>query len=278
MSWNNNNFDSGGYGDSGGGGGFQASSQPSGDSGTGGSFRGKGRDGEARAPSTLIALTCRQCLLADLSDGKCRVDNADVSLVSLVGQIHSIVSTSITISFTLDDGTCEIQARMFSRDTELSKGDGLDLVTEFNYVRLTGRIQEMNGARSFLGTNLKKITDFNEVTFHGIEALHNHIRNTVGLPSANAPNQQNQQQMQFNKAMPGAFSAAAPGGATDDRKILYAFFLNSSVSSSIGTSIHEASEATRIPYEKCAVMIRELADDGMLYSTSDENHFKAIDS
>jgi hypothetical protein len=53
--------------------------------------------------------------------------------------------------------------------------------SEGSYVRVFGNLRPTPGGRSVVGFQLLPITDFNEITFHYLEVIAVHLRNTQGV-------------------------------------------------------------------------------------------------
>ena len=53
-------------------------------------------------------------------------------------------------------------------------------------MRVIGQMRAFNQVRSIVAFHIQPLTDFNEYTFHFIEVVHTHLRNTKGAAVSEA--------------------------------------------------------------------------------------------
>lgn len=269
-------FDSHGYGNDGGG--FNAGSQSNDQSGGGrGNYNNNNKG--PRDPYTFTPVTGRQVAMADMRDGKCRIDGVDAPQVSLVGQLHSVEGAATYVSFVIDDGTGDVRVKMSIRGEGVNNHDGLVHVTQFNYVKIHGKVSEGNGVRAVVATHVQKINDFNLLSFHALDALHCHLIATQGLPPSSI-NQSDAYQQPIKQSPYGTTpSMNAPqssyGGRANDRDRVLAAF-NAAIGE-IGASVFAVADSTKLPLMRIREIVRELSEEGMVYVTQDEDHYKSVD-
>jgi len=262
---------------------FQVSQQQGGD---GGGFQvdnstpdGKVKGKEAQS---LIPATIKQLKNAPSNSGGDQgfsIDGKDLHQVTIVGIIMNAEEQNTNLQYTIDDGTDDIVVKMWI-DAEADEAalERRAQWKEGKVVRVTGQLRSFNMARSIVAFNITPITDFNEYTFHFIEVVHTHLRNTKGNPpvagmagtstgygNANgmaAPagghvNQQPAQQASLQDTVLEFFQAYATGEAGSTiTECFNAMKTN-------GASIKEIRETVDF-----------LVGEGHLYSTIDDEHFK----
>ncbi|KAL3458111.1 hypothetical protein BJX64DRAFT_234244 [Aspergillus heterothallicus] len=176
--YGNNSYGGGG----GGGGGFMPgeTSSPS----------GGGRSDDRN--TTMRPITIKQALDATqpYPEASYQIDSQDVSSVVLVGQVRNISSQATNITYKLDDGTGEIEAKqwvtpddsMDTTDESLASGGKDRNGVELNgYAKVFGKLKTMFGDRKIITTHcVRPLTDINEVHFHFLEAAAVHLFFTRG--------------------------------------------------------------------------------------------------
>ena len=94
-----------------------------------------------------------------------------IGLVTVVGKIVSKEETGTHKLLSIDDGTGIACCKEFA--SEDANGEANEAKMETNeYVRVTGKLKSWNDARYIQVMNCRKITDFNEVAFHFLDAMY----------------------------------------------------------------------------------------------------------
>merc|ERR1712060_27624 len=154
---------------------------------------------------------------------------------------------------------------------------------EGKLVRVVGQLRAFNLVRSIVAFNIQPLTDYNEYTFHFIEVVHTHLRNTRGkapVPGMAAP------RGMANVAQPGMANGAQSGGYGNPQQpqqtqfnlsdTVLEFF-NTYATTEAGSTVAECFEAMKARGASLQ-QIRESVDflvgEGHLYSMIDDDHFK----
>jgi replication factor A2 len=237
-----------------------------------------------RDEQSLVAVTIKQILTAEHRDSKFKIDGKDVSQVTLVGVILTAEQQPTNITYLVDDGSGKVNVRMYvDMETDAK------MLEPNQYVRVVGNIRVINsGEMSVVGFQVMPITDFNEITFHNLEALSTHLRNTKGPAGGNAGGQQGgnmqQQQQMGNNNMNNANVINANGnsggnGGGDSVQDQVMNIFNQDNSADAGTHVDQVcQQLSSIPRADILKAIEFLSDEGHLYSTIDEEHFKSTAS
>lgn len=149
---------------------------------------------------TLRPVTIKQLLDATQPhpDAAHQVDGADIGSVYIVGQVRNISMQSTNITYKIDDGTGEIEARQYIDSTTAQLEDSMDVdgtgtktaagAGSKNKVELNGFVKAFGkvrvfGNRRFLGAHsVRPVKDINEIHTHFLEATAVHLFFTRGLP------------------------------------------------------------------------------------------------
>ena len=261
----------------------------------GGSQGAGGADGQ-RPKNTLVPITVHMVHAAvkDDTDEQFKIDGRAPSQVTIVARVLKVSPQSAYYSYTLDDGTGQIDARVWiDKDENGSETDNVTTrrmkeCTEGAYVRFFGRIREFNKQRNLLATRITVIKDLNEVTYHGLEVIQSHI-DALKAQQATAAQAQSQPTNVANPAAgygssfqpPGQAIGGAPvGGASEMHQGLNETQSNvlnvimRSTDEQMGSSIKNVADSLRLPVPEVRKAIDFLSEEGLLYSTVDDEHYK----
>lgn len=290
----------GGFGGGGGGGGYMEHTSPS---AAGGALSSQSPAGEkkARIP-TITSLSLYQLKNAAPSrEDLFSVDNKDLGQVIVIGVIRHVDVRATKHTYTLEDHTGTVEVVHWTED-DTAQSD----IREGMYVRVVGHIKAHNNKNTLNAFKIHQIEDVNEITCHLLEVIYTHLNAVRGpiaadggragpaggfngnpvSPSLRQMGQQGHQQQQQQR--PPAASAygqqqqqhqQAPNGLTHDQNTILEC-IKSSTSDS-GMSIQEILDMLPKPQFNEA-LIRKVVDflgnEGHVYSTIDDDHYKSTDS
>lgn len=141
------------------------------------------------ANNTLRPVTIKQLLDAQQphSDSDVvNIDNSEVSTVTIVGQIRNISAQTTNVTYKLDDGTGTIDVKVWV-DIDAGQSEAEDKrpkPVEMGYARVWGKLKVLNNKRHIGATFIKPITDFNEISYHLLEATYIHLYFSRGPPES----------------------------------------------------------------------------------------------
>lgn len=251
--------------------GFQSSSQQQ-----GGFLESPSSQREEKSfQQSLIPATIRQLYQAsqDRPDDAFKIDGKEVHQLTLLGMITKAAEGQTHYNFELDDGTGRIDVRIWLDSQNDVQARKKAAWREGIYVCIVGRLVSFNERRSVVAFHIKPVTDFNQVTHHFLQAIYVHLYNKnvlqhgrsvppVEMPAANVHD--------FGGDM-GGFSLS-----NLQLKVLNSIRScfnpeGAPLSNIIATLKHAASEG------EIRNAIEFLSSEGHVYSTIDEEHFRAAD-
>lgn len=199
--------------------------------------------------------------------------------VALVGKVVSIARENLTTNLVLDDTTGRITVKVYadSDNDDTLEAQRMAELRAGIIVRVFGHLAGNEGDRYVTAFGARPVTDFNEVTYHLAQIIFQHKHLTKGgaeLAGAGGA------------AYGGApAAAAAPAAAGFDNgnltaiqaEVKAAFAAPDAMSGEAGLTAADVMARTggRFTAAQVREAITHLVDDGQLYSTIDDDHWKA---
>jgi replication factor A2 len=105
--------------------------------------------------------------------------------VTFVGQIRNISNQTTNITYKLDDGTGTIEVKQWvDSDASEAQVAARPKLAENDYARAWGKLRIYNSKRHIGAQIVRPITDFNEISYHMLEATAVHLHFTRGPPES----------------------------------------------------------------------------------------------
>ncbi|KAL2896758.1 Replication protein A 32 kDa subunit A [Bienertia sinuspersici] len=243
---------------------------------------------KSRDPQGTIPVTVKQISQASHSstDDKSNfnIDGADVTNVKLVGMIFDKTEKNTDVSFSLDDGTGRIGCKRWLN--EPFDRQQMEVIEDGMYARLVGHLKISKGKTEVVVFNVRPVSDFNEVTLHHVECIHQHIVNSKSQRGDSVPqSQMTESSLNTPVKIESSGSHSSPpnqfsmqmnvDGLKDvDQRVLDFLKQSSNLAQLQGVHRDEIVRHMKLPVEKIMEAITCLEDEGLIYSTIDEFHFK----
>lgn len=205
------------------------------------------------------------------------VDGKEVSNIALVGKMSNVKEDQVLFTMMLDDGTGSIVVKMYINNdgNEDMERDQRGQLKDGMYVRVFGHVTQYNNETSINAFSIRPITDYNEITYHLSQVIFQHVHLTKGVET------------QGGAAAGGAQNVAAVqqqvvhqqvgGMAPVDTEVLNIFNSMDTSGNEAGMGVAEVIAHSNNRLDQTTVMaaIHRLVEDGHLYSTIDDAHWKS---
>lgn len=259
-----------------GGGGFIPNNSPG--QGSQNSPRGGGTRHQNKS---FVSLTVAQVLkankMSDADSAEFWLDGRELQSVSIVGVIRKMNKGQTKSAYEVDDGTAgewiEVTQWNDNSDNEAQTNAEFEVGKT---VRVFGRIQQYQQPRRINCYRMVLVEDTNVVTFHMLECIahHLHAKKVPGVAGAGS--------LSANATMPAgsAYGAQPQDNADsmprDKQQVLTA--VESGAQNEEGASVTEivARLAGTMDEAKVRDAIDWLSDEGHIYSTVDDDHFRSV--
>ncbi|KAI9229566.1 MAG: hypothetical protein DHS80DRAFT_29688 [Piptocephalis tieghemiana] len=254
--------------------------------------------GASQSPSTrksgppsqsLHTLTIKQLqdAVQPQADLPFRVDNHDLSNVSIIGVVRNENSYSMYISYTLEDGTGSIDVQLWGpNDDPENQTQNHPTVVVGTYVRVIGNLRATGNKRSIRAHTIRPINDPNLITQHFLKCIFIHLHFSRGPPPSKSGNAgpMGPSASGFPSGPSMGMGDGMGGGAMADptdrlnatqRQVLTTVKANASQSD--GMHIQDITRHLGLPVSVVRDAVKALTDDGLLYATIDDDHVNVTD-
>ncbi|PSR89279.1 Replication protein A subunit A like [Actinidia chinensis var. chinensis] len=248
---------------------------------------------KSRETYGLVPVTVKQISEASHSgDDKSNfvVDGVDVANVTLIGIVSKKAEKVTDVAFTIDDGTGLIACNRWKN--EAFDTTEMEDIQDGMYVRVNGRLKFFQGKRQLVAFSVRPVTNFDEIAFHFIECIHFHLQNsgaklqgdTTTQPRSVNPSQNtgvHDRSNGYQKSPSSQLSvqlSVVDGLKGFDQMVIDYLQQPANYEREKGVHRDELSQKLKIPMGKIMESIRTLEEEGLIYSTIDEFHFKSTTS
>ncbi|GAV89663.1 RPA_C domain-containing protein [Cephalotus follicularis] len=240
-----------------------------------------------RDARSLLPLTVKQIkdLQASSDVSSFSIDGVDVNNVMLVGRVCNKDERNITeVVFLLDDGTGLIECTRWVHERIDSNEVGA--ISVGMYARVLGHMRSLLNKKILNAFSIRPVMDFNEIPAHFIECIYVHLFNTRlrgGVTSQ--PQMTNSTLSTPSKgyqANPSNqfYGQHSGGGVKRVEEMIKDFleqplYLNDNGEYSNGIHRDVIAQQLNIPVERIIDPLTFLVNEGDIYTTSDDFHFKS---
>lgn len=244
--------------------------------------QGGEKKGRTRA-TQIIPCTVSQLMSASQADEAFKVGDVEVAQVTIVGIIRSTDKSMTNIQYKVDDMTGAPMDVKQWVDTEDPSVDNT-VLPPGTYVKVSGNLRSFQNHRSVVAFSVRTLEDMNEITSHMLEVVQAHmaLSKPQNMSGAGGGMSSNATPMSRpGKESPGGSYAGANdmvnnGLSANQNQVLS---LIRGCPDPQGISIQDLKQ--RLSVMSLAVIkqaVEFLSNEGHIFSTIDEDHFKSTDS
>lgn len=233
------------------------------------------RKSRARAQH-IVPCTISQLLSATLVDEVFRIGSVEISQVTIVGIIRHAEKAPTNIVYKIDDMTAAPMDVRQWVDTDDASGENTVVPPE-TYVKVAGHLRSFQNKKSLVAFKIMPLEDMNEFTAHILEVVNAHMMLTKAnsQPSAGRAPLSN----------PGMGEAGSFGGnsfvPTNGLTVAQNQVLNliKACPRPEGLNFHDLkNQLQHMPLASIKQAVDFLSNEGHIYSTVDDDHFKSTDA
>ncbi|KAB2027936.1 hypothetical protein ES319_D05G066700v1, partial [Gossypium barbadense] len=230
------------------------------------------QDKQSRDTQGLLSATVKQISEASQSGDEkpnFTIDGVHVNNVKVVGMLFN--------------KNARVTESADAREMDAIDGDG-------TYVRVIGHLKNFQGKKQLNAFSVRPVTNFDEITCHFIECIHYHLQNSKVQLEGGALAQPQMTNSSFSTPVRGASNGYQPASVNDvsvqystdgfkgfDKLVLNYLQQPSNIDREIGVHVNELSQHLKAPVEKIKDAIEFLEREGLVYSSIDDYHYKAVE-
>lgn len=247
----------------------------------GGRTRSGGTARRNQDEQTIQPITVRMALAArhNQEDGSYTLsDDRKLHHIKIVGAVRSFVESSSSTLFEIEDGTGLLKVKQWLDDSGTARSMELRqaICKEHIYVKIIGKLQSFNDDFMLLADSIRPLKTANELTHHMLEVVYAGEK-TKRQPAMGmgAPMMMGGGLGFQGQSMPLQASASGHSGSPIMDDVLTFFRSRNYPNDDVGPSVASCVEAIRHHSEiDIRRAIEYLCQEGNLYSTTDEEHYK----
>lgn len=142
-------------------------------------YNGDGLQRQQQTRHTLSPVTIKQVNDATqpVIDGDFKIGNVTLNMISFVGVVRRVDNQTSAVTVTVEDGTGTIDIRKWIDDkvTLAAQEAEMYAAMENKYVYVTGALKVFNNKKAIQQAVIREITDHNQVLYHMLYAVSNHL-------------------------------------------------------------------------------------------------------
>ncbi|KAI5060148.1 hypothetical protein GOP47_0024568 [Adiantum capillus-veneris] len=237
----------------------------------------------------VLPLTVKQASQAMQNpfDDTFTVYGADINIVTLLGMVVDKEENTSHVSFALDDGTGRVDVNCWMNGQEMHTCKEILKVQNGGYVCIYGHLCVLQGKKSIVALSIRLIVDFNEVTFHFLESVYVHVlrANSMGhnIPSnqiggsitsyMQAPSSFYNDLVDYTPSYP-VNTDGSPEACV--RRVQSIFEEPHNLTLEAGLHVDDVIRRMNgFGIQQVRVAIELLVNEGMIYSTIDDDHYRS---
>jgi len=260
--WENNETFAGGYGatDSNAGGFMNTSTN----FGTpGGSAKKQGM----RKNQNIVAVTIRSVL--NMQGEGVQIADTPVHMVVICGIVRGVEESSSKTVYTIDDHTGVIDVTQFHEEEDAA---GMGGVAEGLYARVHGTVRNSGGNITVLSFKIQQVEDPNMITTHILEVIHHRMKlQQILTKKEGGASTGGAQPVLANSSLQ---QRGAGGSAAE---LVCDAIRSFGSANGVNKQMMRQALAGKLAAATIDETVEQLLGDGMIYSTTDEDHFLVID-
>eukprot|EP00551_Chaetoceros_affinis_P002890 CAMPEP_0203641558 /NCGR_PEP_ID=MMETSP0088-20131115/6881_1 /ASSEMBLY_ACC=CAM_ASM_001087 /TAXON_ID=426623 /ORGANISM="Chaetoceros affinis, Strain CCMP159" /LENGTH=283 /DNA_ID=CAMNT_0050497043 /DNA_START=38 /DNA_END=889 /DNA_ORIENTATION=+ len=231
---------------------------------------------------TLIPVTI--AMILNSNDGMLQ-DGREPNQVKLVAAVRGVGKTSTSFNYEVEDGTGSIDIKEW-----FDEGDPLiksqireEAAVEHQYVRIIGKMERFDNKPLVTAFAVRKLSSGNELTHHFLEVVHSveaykRCSQIVGTPGGIAMGGMANAIGIGGGVMPSTSTPLAQDSGMTGNELqddILAFLAGSGEG---GRNINEFIQSSTGKHTRGDIMnmFAHLSSEGIIYSTSDDNHYAKI--
>lgn len=232
----------------------------------------------------LIPCTIAQILKSQAVDDGFRCGEVDLHQVAIVGVIMSMDIQATHIRYELEDMTGPSMEIRQWIDNDENADQQPEVFQPGTYVKIIGSVRAFGGKTTVSPFKIAPLTDLNEITVHILEVIHAHMFLTKKKKQMGAPatpglgNMSMQTPNKMQGAQGGDYGNVANHGLSSVQRDVHQLIVSCPDEQGISLNqLKAALTSKKVSMEHIRAAVEFLSNEGHIYSTIDDDHFKSTE-
>lgn len=233
---------------------------------------------EGRRASRTAPIVIKQALHSGV-DGM-KIWGTEIQVISTVARVRNIKIQSSKIVYTIQDITGRMKAVMWLDQEAVDEDEkAIPKVQVNDYVQIYGNVKTNMGKKVLMAYKILTLTDVNAITFHYLQC----IKNKVKMEADSKKEKVQNNNPAFNSGLPansmvGMIESVSVNGLNPRQMMVFNLIRASTLEQGISKQDMYATLKDRMAEMEFNNILEWMCGEGHIYSTIDEEHFRATDA
>ncbi|CAL8139420.1 unnamed protein product [Orchesella dallaii] len=248
------------------------------------------KQSKGRRSQNIMPATCKQLL--DCTEETFKVEGMEAHVVTLVGLVRAVETSTTKISMHIEDQTGTIECVNYV-GTDGDTSSEPTMLAEGTYGRVVGALRSMKNQKYVIIFKSAPVTDLNEVTCHILEVIQTRMKlKKLKESDAQKPAIGGTDNSFSNSMLAGGLGPTGTGdagggnaggagniaGFTANQNLVHRIICSAREESGMHKDQIIAAVKNKVNQKELMEILDFLSNEGHVFSTVDDDHFKSTDS
>ncbi|KAJ2949054.1 hypothetical protein O0L34_g5995 [Tuta absoluta] len=231
-----------------------------------------------RRASRTAPIVIRQALHS--GDEGVKIWGTDIQIVSLIARIRNIRLQSTKITYTIQDITGRMRAVLWLEQDAMDEDDKSTPKVQVNdFIQIYGNVKTNKGKKVLMAFKIMPVKDVNQITFHYLQCINNKVKMEAESKKEKVVNNNTN----FNQGLPansmvGVNESGSVNGLNPRQMMVFNLIRASTQDQGISKQDMYATLKDKMSQVDFDNILEWMCGEGHIYSTIDEEHFRATDA
>ncbi|KAG8185753.1 hypothetical protein JTE90_000736 [Oedothorax gibbosus] len=229
--------------------------------------------------TNVMPITIAQIHLMQESDEHLSVGSVSAKIVTFVALVQTVDVQTTKVTYVVSDFTSpSIEVHLWIGESD--DQSKLNIMQENTYARVTGAVRSMKGKRHVMAFNIRPLTDLSELTMHMAEVIHSsmaiQIRDKENATASTATGFGSTSMLTSGMDTSDTFASNTSSKLSKPQQLVRQAIIN--CKDEQGIAVSELYNSLKsLSRQSIQEALDFLSNEGHIYSTIDEDHYKSTD-
>ncbi|XP_014367228.2 replication protein A 32 kDa subunit [Papilio machaon] len=231
----------------------------------------------SRRTSRTAPIVIRQALHS--GDGDITIWGTEIMIVSIVARVRNIRMQSTKITYTIQDITGRMRAVFWLDQEAMEEDDKSTPKVQVNdYVQIYGNVKTNKGKKVLMAFKIMPITDVNAITFHYLQCINNRLKMEADSKKIKVNGNTTSSAAMPANSMVGMADSTSVNGLNPRQMMVFNLIRASTLEQGISKQDMYVTLKDCMSQMEFENILEWMCGEGHIYSTIDEEHFRATDA